>query len=62
MQAHILEMLLAGLCFTAEDLNSLHLGDMKTKMLLSSFTKLGRLRVQVENGQIMGYHMHDGSV
>lgn len=34
---------------------------MKTKMLLSSLTKLGKLRVQVDNGQIIGYCLHGES-
>ena len=47
----------AGSSFNAEDLKSLQLGDMKTKMLLSSLTKLGKLHVQVDHGRITGYHM-----
>jgi len=48
---------IAGSTFKAEDLNSLQTGDMKTKMLLGALTKLGKLRVQVDNGQIIGYRM-----
>lgn len=51
----------AGSSFSAEDLSCLHLGDMKTKMLLSSLTKLGKLRVQVDSGQIIGYCLHGES-
>ena len=47
----------AGSTFKAEDLSSLQIGDMKTKMLLGALTKLGKLRVQVDNGQIVGYRM-----
>ena len=47
----------AGSSFSIEDLTSLQLGEMKTKMLLGSLTKLGKLRVQLENGQITGYFM-----
>ncbi|DBA80691.1 TPA: hypothetical protein ACH3X1_007932 [Trebouxia sp. C0004] len=47
----------AGSTFKAEDLSSLQVGDMKTKMLLGALTKLGKLRVQVDNGQIIGYRM-----
>ncbi len=47
----------AGSTFKAEDLSSLQIGDMKTKMLLGALTKLGKLRVQVDNGQIIGYRM-----
>ena len=36
---------------------SLQLGEMKNKMLLGSLTKLGKLRVQLENGQITSYFM-----
>ena len=45
----------AGSTFKAEDLSSLQIGDMKTKMLLGALTKLGKLRVQVDNGQIIGW-------
>ncbi|KAA6423872.1 MAG: hypothetical protein FRX49_06442 [Trebouxia sp. A1-2] len=47
----------AGFVFKTEDLSSLQIGDMKTKMLLGALTKLGKLRVQVDNGQIIGYRM-----
>ncbi|KAL0046551.1 hypothetical protein WJX82_003529 [Trebouxia sp. C0006] len=47
----------AGSTFKAEDLSSLQIGHMKTKMLLGALTKLGKLRVQVDNGQIIGYRM-----
>ncbi len=46
-----------GATFKAQDLSSLQIGDMKTKMLLGALTKLGKLRVQVDNGQIIGYRM-----
>ena len=47
----------AGSTFNAEELSSLQIGDMKTKMLLGALTKLGKLHVQVDNGQIIGYRM-----
>ena len=55
-------MLCTGSSFDADDLSSLHLGDLRTKILLSSLTKLGKLCVQVDNGQITGYCMQMESV
>ena len=43
--------------FTMKDLDFLGLGELKTKMLLSSLTKLGKLQVEVSDGQIVGYIM-----
>ena len=43
--------------FTMKDLDFLGLGELKTKMLLSSLTKLGKLQVEVSDGQIIGYIM-----
>lgn len=40
-----------------KDLDFLGLGELKTKMLLSSLTKLGKLQVEVSDGQIVGYIM-----
>lgn len=48
--------LLAGVpAFSASDLDFLALGGLKTKMLLSSLTKLGKLQVEVADGHIIGY-------
>lgn len=60
IEQHRLEMdvLSAGSSFSTEDLASLQLGEMKTKMLLGSLTKLSKLRVNLQNGQIAGYFMH----
>lgn len=43
--------------FSAQDLDFLALGESKTKMLLSSLTKLNILEVQVSDGQIVGYSL-----
>ena len=49
-------LLLAGThSFCAESLDFLALGELKTKMLLSSLTKLGKLQVEVSDGHIVGY-------
>ena len=50
-----------GGVFSADNLETLKLGDHKTKTLLSTLTKLGKLRVQVVNGQISGYCMQTHS-
>lgn len=49
--------LLSGSPFSAEDMRGLQLGEMKSKMLLGSLTKLGKLRVQLDQGHIIGYCM-----
>ena len=52
----IIILLLAGTrSFCAESLDFLALGELKTKMLLSSLTKLGKLQVEVCDGHIVGY-------
>lgn len=51
----------AGLYFSIEDLRSLQLAEMKTKMLVASLTKLGKLRVNLDKGQITGYFMQSAS-
>ena len=47
----------AGSSFSIENLGSLQLGEMKTKMLLGSLTKLGKLRVHLKSGLITGYSL-----
>lgn len=47
----------AGSSFSIEDLRSLQLAEMKTKMLVASLIKLGKLRVNLDKGQITGYFM-----
>ena len=51
----------AGSSFSIEDLGSLQLAEMKTKMLVASLTKLGKLRVNLDKGQITGYFMQSAS-